>query len=194
MSAPTQARTVEDAVEAEERSAAERPGPRRAHRWLAWAVVVASAVFCAVATVTYQQARSSEALAYGRARDAALADARQGLARLNTVQAATVEGSLQSWLSATTGPLHEQLQRTGGADATTLRQAGASARGTVTEAALTELDTRAGTARLIATVTVELTPKSGAPSTDRKRFEAGLARTPDGWKITSLTAVPVGAS
>lgn len=80
------------------------------------------------------------------------------------------------------------------ADAATLRQSGTSTRGTVTDAAVTELDTRAGTAKLIATVQVQVTPAAGAATTDRKRFEAGLSRTAGGWKLTALTAVPVGSS
>ncbi|WP_425559761.1 hypothetical protein [Kitasatospora terrestris] len=168
-----------------------RTGWRRA---AAWAAVLLAAAFCVLAGGRYWQVRTSDTLAFGQARDAALAQGRSALDRLNTVDAGQAEASLRGWLEVTTGPLHDQLQRTGDADATTLRQAGTSAHGSVTDAALTELDTRAGTARLIATVTVELSPKAGSPSTDRKRFEAGLARTADGWKVTSLTAVPVGAS
>jgi Mce-associated membrane protein len=80
------------------------------------------------------------------------------------------------------------------ADAATLKQSGTSTRGTVTDAAVTELDTRAGTAKLIATVQVRVTPATGTATTDRKRFEAGLSRTADGWKLTALTAVPAGSS
>lgn len=70
---------------------------------------------------------------------------------------------------------------------------GASARATVTEAALTALDTRAGTAKLIATVRVDVTPRGGgAPSTDRKRLEAVLTRTAENtWRVAALSAVPV---
>ncbi len=151
-------------------------------------------VYVALAAGWYAQTRSDGSLAYAKARDTVLATARQDLAALNSVDASSVDAGLRQWLDATTGPLHDQLQRTGPADAGALRQAGTSATGTVTAAAVTELDTRAGTARLIATVQVALTPRTGAPTTDRKRFEAGLARTPGGWKVTALTAVPIGAS
>ena len=68
-------------------------------------------------------------------------------------------------------------------------QAQVAAAGTVTDLAVTELDTRAGTAQVIATVQVDL----GTRGTQRKRFTAVLARTGKDWKLTSLTAVPVGA-
>jgi Mce-associated membrane protein len=60
--------------------------------------------------------------------------------------------------------------------------------GTVTDLAVTELDTHAGTAQVIATVQVKF-----GSSSERKRFTAVLARTGAQWKLSSLTAVPVGA-
>ena len=49
------------------------------------------------------------------------------------------------------------------------------------------------TAKLIATVRVEVTPAgTKRPATDRKRLEAVLARTGEGeWKVRALSAVPV---
>jgi Mce-associated membrane protein len=85
------------------------------------------------------------------------------------------------------------MSTTHSADAATVKQSGTSTRGEVTAAAVTELDTRAGTAKLIATVEVHLTPPAGTPTTDRKRFEADLSRTGDGWKLSALTAVPAGS-
>jgi Mce-associated membrane protein len=107
------------------------------------------------------------------------------------VDASHPDAARTQWLDATAGDLHEQLKRTG-----TRKDTGtASARATVTDAALTALDNRAGTAELIATVRVETTPGDGEPTgTDRKRLEATLARTGDGWKVTALTAVPVAGS
>ncbi|MFI0899341.1 hypothetical protein [Streptomyces sp. NPDC020983] len=165
---------------------------RRRPRTAAWAAV--AAVVCALGAWSYADTSGDDALSYGKARDAALADGRGDIARLNTVDAAHAAGDLTRWLAVTTGPLHDRLSSTHAADTATVQRSGTSTRGEVTDAALTELDTRAGTAKLIATVEVRVTPASGAATTDRKRFEAGLARTGDGWKLTALTAVPVGAS
>ncbi|MEU7468018.1 hypothetical protein AB0A94_05530 [Streptomyces sp. NPDC044984] len=138
---------------------------------------------------TYAQARTDDALAYGRERDRALADGRAGIAVLTTLDATTrqrAEQGIRAWRDASTGPLREELGRTEA-------KAGASARGTVTEAAVTALDTRAGTAKLITTVRVEVTPAgTKKPATDRKRLEAVLARTGEGeWKVRALSAVPL---
>ncbi|MGK4579458.1 hypothetical protein [Kitasatospora sp. HPMI-4] len=168
-------------------------------RRIRWAAVIAAVLFCAAAGWWYAQSTQDPRLLAAEARDAALADGRTELARLNSIDAGDSAAGLRQWLDATTGALHDQLRSGSGTDSAAVAKAGTSARGTVTDAALTELDTRAGTARLIATVQVELTPPAGGTATgttgtQRKRFEAGLARTRDGWKVTSLTAVPIGAS
>lgn len=104
-----------------------------------------------------------------------------------------MDAGLADWLESATGPLHDQLKRTHKKDAADLAKSGATARGKVTDAALTELDDRTGTALMIATVDVGITPRTGKAGTERKRFEATLARTADGWKIKALTALGIGS-
>ncbi|MYS43997.1 hypothetical protein GTY23_22750, partial [Streptomyces sp. SID5998] len=97
------------------------------------------------------------------------------------------QAGIRSWAASSTGPLRDELARTA-------PKQGASARGTVTEAAVTALDTHSGTAKLIAAVTVDVTPAgTKTPTTDRKRLEAVLERTDGGrWKVRALDAVPLG--
>ncbi|GAA2273844.1 hypothetical protein GCM10010145_52810 [Streptomyces ruber] len=166
---------------------------RRA-RVLAGAGLALALGFCGTGAWTYAQARTDDALAHGRMRDEALADGRAGIAVLTTLDASTRQraaAGVRAWRAASTGPLREELGRTGPG-------AGASARGTVTEAALTALDPRTGTAKLIATVRVQVTPAPGGttrPTTDRKRLEAVLARTGAGeWKVRALSAVPLAGA
>nr|WP_103884158.1 hypothetical protein [Actinacidiphila yanglinensis] len=162
---------------------------------LAWAAVLTAALLlCGLSAWSYADTRGDGALSYGKARDAALDAGTRGVARLNTVDSAHVDRDLTAWLGVTTGPLHAQLTRTHTSDTATMKAAGTSTRGTVTDAAVTELDTRAGTAKVIATVQVRLAPRSGTATTDRKRFEADLSRTAGTWRLTALTAVPIGAS
>ncbi|MGC5341674.1 hypothetical protein ACPXCE_02095 [Streptomyces sp. DT24] len=162
-----------------------------------WAAVLAALLFCAFGGWSYAEARGDDTLSYAKSRDAALADGRQRVARLNSLDgkdAGSVDEGLADWLDASTGPLRDQLERTRATDAEELTKSGAAARGTVTQAALTALDERAGTAELIATVEVEVIPRTGRAGTERKRFEATLARTGDGWKVRTLTAIPVGGA
>ncbi|MFD4635411.1 hypothetical protein ACFVYR_37655 [Streptomyces sp. NPDC058284] len=161
---------------------------RRA-RILTGAGLALALAFCGTGAWTYAQARGDDSLSYGRERDEALTDGRDRLAVLNTLDASSrqrARGGIQEWRAASTGPLREEL-------GDTAPRKGASARGTVTEAALTALDTHAGTAKIIATVRVEVTPAgTKKPTTDRKRLEAVLARTGEGeWKVKALSAVPL---
>ncbi|MEU2671342.1 hypothetical protein ABZ622_21210 [Streptomyces sp. NPDC007164] len=161
-----------------------------------WAALLAAVLICALGGWSYARARGDDGLAYAKSRDAALADGRHHLARLNSLDAKdarTVDAGLGGWLGSSTGPLHDQLARTRSKDAKELTRAGATAHGKVTDAALTALDERTGTAELIATVDVEVTPRTGRSGTERKRFEATLSRTADGWKVKALTAIPVGS-
>ncbi|MFI9780078.1 hypothetical protein ACIHCV_36190 [Streptomyces sp. NPDC051956] len=161
-------------------------GPRRI---LAGAGLVTALALCGTGAWSYAQARDDDDLAYARSRDAALADGRAAVVTLTTLDASTktrARSGITTWKTVTTGPLRTQLGRLAPA-------AGASSRGVVTDAAITALDDRAGTAKLIATVRVETMPKNAkSPSADRKRLEALLARSSDGaWRVKALNAVPV---
>lgn len=158
-------------------------------RIVSWAAALAVTACCGLAGHAYWQARADPDRAYATARDAALADGRRDIAQLSSMDAAHVDAGLSAWLAASTGPLHDELGRSAAHNRTTLRKAATTVRGTVTDAALTALDTRAGTAELIATLRVDSTPRIGPATTDRKRFEAALAHTSAGWKLTALTAV-----
>ncbi|MEI7030212.1 hypothetical protein [Streptomyces pratensis] len=167
----------------------------RARRLGGWAVLLAAALVCGLGAWSYDRARQDRSLSYAKARDTALAQGKRHLTVLNSLDgtdAARVDAGLRSWLDASTDPLRDELERTAKDDARTLTKAGDTARGEVTSAALTALDERTGTAELIATVDVEVTGRTGAPGTQRKRFEATLARTADGWKVEALTAIGTG--
>ncbi|GGY46195.1 hypothetical protein [Streptomyces omiyaensis] len=164
----------------------------RRPRILAAGALAVALGFCATGAWSYAQARTDQELSFGRERDTALAEGRQRLAVLHTLDASTrerAEAGVQAWRDATTGALRAELGRTEPA-------VGASARATVTEAALTALDPRAGTAKLIATVRVDVTPRGAtAATTDRKRLEAVLTRTGEHtWRVAALSAVPVAGT
>ncbi|SER96567.1 hypothetical protein [Streptomyces qinglanensis] len=156
------------------------------------ALLVAALLFCAISGWIYWRADTDDDLAYSRARDRALAAGRAHLATLNSVDAAHVEADLREWRRAATGPLRDELRRSEKKSAKTLRERGGTVRAEVTDAALTGLDDTAGTATLIATLRIRTATRSGTPATDRKRMRAGLERTEQGWKLTSVTPVAVG--
>ena len=65
--------------------------------------------------------------------------------------------------------------------------------GKVIDAAVTQLDNRAGNATVIATVETTVAPSNGTPP-KRNRFSATLARDGGSWKLSDLQQVAVNLS
>lgn len=151
-------------------------------------LLVAAAGFASWAGWWYSQAGHDRSVSLARERDQVLAVASSEIAGLNSLSSAHVTESLQRWLTFTTGSLHEQIRTLNGHYAAAIRQSGRTAVGNVTAAALTAL--HPGTAEVIAVVKVEITAANGAAGAQTKRYQAGLTLTSDGWKISSLIAIP----
>lgn len=158
-----------------------------------WAAVLVGAVFFGWSAWVVWRDEPAVRSGPERAREVVLRSARQQIAALNTMDPAEVDAGLRAWLDASTGPLHDQLERDQPQNRVKIGNSRTTAEATVTGAAVTSLDVRAGKAEVIASVQVELTLRGGAPTLQRKRFEAGTTRTPAGWKLESLTAIPAGA-
>jgi Mce-associated membrane protein len=156
-------------------------------------LLILSAAFCGWSAFSYWQTTHDDSLAFSKTRDQVSKSAREAIATLNTIDVRQPDPGLRAWLEVTTGPLREELNRSNNANRAKLQQAGISTEGVVTDLAVTELDLRAGTAQVIATVEIKMTRLSGTPEgSDRKRFAATLARTGGDWKLRSLTAFPAG--
>ncbi|WP_258571883.1 hypothetical protein [Actinomadura parmotrematis] len=163
-------------------------------RLAAWGAVLLAAAFLAWAAwpfVSGGRAGADDG-ARGRERDLVLRTGTQEVATLNSMDARNVEGGLQAWLNASTGQLHDRLRADLPASRKKLRASRATAAATVLAAAVTDLDSATGGARIIASVQITLTTAKGGTALQRKRYEAGLARTPAGWRLSSLTLVPSG--
>ncbi|GJF34008.1 hypothetical protein KNE206_67080 [Kitasatospora sp. NE20-6] len=151
------------------------------------AALTAAALCCALGAQQYAQALSDPVRQEATARDQALADGSRAVARLGSLDPGTGSAVPAAWLDATTGELHTRLTRL------PPLQGQPAAAATVTAAAVTDLDAHAGTARLIAVLSVDPTrPEQNPGGTERRRVEATMLRTGAGWKVTGLTAVPVG--
>jgi Mce-associated membrane protein len=160
--------------------------------WFAWVTLLASVAFAAWSSWSLWQAwQGSDDAAFAKDRDLVLRTGKQQVAVLNTMDWTKADAGLRQWANVATGPLHDQLQRDAPASRQKILQARRTAVATVDDAAVLSLDTRSGTAQLIATVQIRLTPQGGQTTVQRQRFEAGLSRTPQGWRLKSLTAIPV---
>jgi Mce-associated membrane protein len=163
-------------------------------RVVAWVAVLVTAGFASWAGWSYVAAAQDGGRTFGQARDELVRVGRAEVATLNTIDHQHPEDGFARWLAASTGPLHDELQRGRATNLNQIKQAKASAAATVTGAAVTKLDRRAGTAELLASVQIRLTPAGGAQSTQRNRYRVSLARTGDGWKVSTLSAITVSGA
>lgn len=156
-------------------------------------VVVLALVFAGWGGWTWWQAGNDDSLAYANARDEVLSAGRTQVATLTTLDAHDVDGGIKKWLAVSTGGLRDELASTNAQTRQALKDGGAVATGRVLDAAVSELDTRAGSAKLLVSVEIS-TVKAGTPqATKRNRFIAGMSRVDGGWKLSALDDVPLGA-
>ncbi|MET8849269.1 hypothetical protein [Amycolatopsis sp. NPDC004625] len=141
---------------------------------------------------SWWQAAHDDGVARAVVREEALQVGRTAVAGLTTLDYRQAAPGYQHWLDLSGGPLRDELaaDRPGSLDR--IAQAKTVTTGKVTDAAVTEVDTGAGTAKLIASVELVVTPEGGDAVTKRNRFQADLTRGPDGWRVTGLGQVPVG--
>ncbi|MGI8666165.1 MAG: hypothetical protein ACR2N4_09070 [Jatrophihabitans sp.] len=157
-------------------------------------LALAAVVFAAIAFGSWWHADHDGSLHFAQARDNVALTARQDIVVLNTLNYAQVDAGLQSWLAASTGTLHDQISQVSAADKKSIADAKTVTTGKVIDAAVTQLDDRAGTANVIASVEVSVTPSGGTATTKRNRFSATMTRVSDTWKISDLAQVPVSLS
>lgn len=156
-------------------------------------VVVLALAFAGWGGWTWWQAGTDDSLAYATARDEVLAAGRTQVATLTTLDAHDVDGGIQKWLAVSTGGLRDQLAATDATTRKTLADAGTVATGRVLDAAVSELDTRTGTAKLLVSVEISSVTDGSPPVAKRNRFVAGMSLVDGGWKLSALDQVPLGA-
>lgn len=185
----------------EQKAAATTAEPRR-RADLSWltppatiysALVAAAAVFAGYALVAWLTAGHDDTAHFAKARDTVLLDARQDIVVLNTLDYRQIDDGLKRWLAASTGNLHQQIANVTPADKKDLVNAKKVSSGKVIDAAVTQLDNRAGNATVIATVETTVAPSNGTPP-KRNRFSATLARDGGSWKLSDLQQVAVNLS
>lgn len=186
--------TVTDAVD----TAATDTDPPRGRRGLLTIgcalLAVAAVIFGVLAFVSWWHADHDDSLKFAHSRDTVALAARQDIVVLNTLNYQNVDAGLQSWLGASTGSLHDQISQVSATDKTSISDAKTVTSGKVIDAAVTQLDDRAGSATVIASVEVTVTPAGGKATTKRNRFSATMNRVGSDWKLSDLQQVPVNLS
>ena len=124
-------------------------------------------------------------------RDAALLAARQDIVVLNSLDYRNVDQGLGRWLAASTGTLHASFEHITAADRKRITDAKSITTARIVEAAVVSLDATNGSATVIASVELTVTPQSGKAVIKRERQQADVSRVGGVWKISALQQVGV---
>ncbi|MEU3271651.1 hypothetical protein ABZ639_12440 [Saccharomonospora sp. NPDC006951] len=157
-------------------------------------VLAAAAVYAGWGGWSWITATGDDALSYAQARDEALAQGRARVAEVTTLDYHDVDGGIDRWVAASTGPLRDEFAGTGKETKNALRDNGTVATGKVLEAAISELDQDAGTATMLVSVEITTAREGAEPATARNRFTARLQHTGGEWKLSALNQVPLGGA
>lgn len=140
--------------------------------------------------VSWFRAAHSESLDLAIERDTVLREARQAAVNLTTLDPVQVEGSLDLWQGSVTGPLAEEFGNNRQSYARLISEHRSRSESEVIDAAVAELDSRQGTARVLVGLDVTVTPEQGEPAVSKQRLQLQMSRTEDGWKAGGIN--PVG--
>ncbi|WP_158882624.1 hypothetical protein [Amycolatopsis anabasis] len=154
--------------------------------------LIVLAVFAVLAAAwsgwSWWSASRDDAVLRAEDRDAVLTAATDGLVVLNTIDYRSAARDVDRWLAVTTGQLGKDL---GGDRKGQLDRAAASrtvATATMKQAAVTELNREAGSARLVAVLDLQVSTNGGPPAANRSRLNVELNRTEQGWKVSGVQA------
>lgn len=159
------------------------------------AVLAAAAViFAAQASWAWYSAARAGTPALAQTRDQVLQAGEQEVQNFNTLDYRHVSAGLNLWEQSSAGQLRAQIVAARSAFEKQVEQAKTITTAKILDAALVTLDTRAGTASIIAAVQLNVVPSQGAPVSKQARLVGQLTRTASGWKLSSLGQAPVGSA
>ncbi|MEV6783972.1 hypothetical protein [Streptomyces sp. NPDC051098] len=158
----------------------------------ALALTVVAAGFAGWGGWSWYDAAHDDSAAYARERDRVLTAGEQAVLNLNTLDHRDVEGGLDSWEDSATGELRRQLTDGRSQFEKQIQQARTVTSAQVLSGAVTELDDRAGRARVLVALRITVTAPTGKPARKESRMLGELTRTPEGWKLSALGQAPVG--
>ncbi|TDC63383.1 hypothetical protein E1200_22495 [Actinomadura sp. GC306] len=141
---------------------------------------------------SYNSAAGNDDLAYAAERDRVLAVANQAIVNLNTLDHRNVDAGLKVWQDSTTAELYDEIAKGRSRLEAEVKKAETTSTAKILESGLTELDTRAGKAAVIAAVRITITGAEGKPSDNTRRFAGQLTKTSSGWKLSALGQAPTG--
>ncbi|MFI9382665.1 hypothetical protein [Kutzneria sp. NPDC052558] len=138
---------------------------------------------------TWWQSSHSSDVVYAQTRDLVLATASSQIATLNSVDYRRADEDLTQWQRVTTGNLLTQLTNQHDSDVTATKSQKTKSSAKILSAAVSTLDTRAGSATVLVAVEVTISQADGQPSVRKSRVDAVLTRTADGWKTATVQVI-----
>lgn len=141
--------------------------------------------------LSWFRAAHNDAITLGIVRDAALQDAQQAAINVNTLDHRRVQSGFELWEQSATGAALEEFRTNHDAYVRTVTASKTISTARARDAAVAELDDRAGTALVLVGVDVTYTREQREPSCVRQRLLLNMKRTPDGWKVEKIGPVGV---
>ncbi|MFH8715926.1 nuclear transport factor 2 family protein [Streptomyces zaomyceticus] len=161
---------------------------------VALVLTLAAGASAAWAGRDWYAAAHDDSAGYAVQRDQALAAGEQAVQNLNTLDHKRVEQGLDLWESSTTGELHKQLVQGREEFTGQVRAARTVTTARVLSGAVTELDDRAGRARLLVALRITVTTPDSKSTDKDSRMLGELTRTDGHWKLSALGQAPVGGT
>lgn len=162
--------------------------------YVAIALVVIAAACAGWFGWSWYHSTHSASLSSARVRDQALQQGEQAVQNFNTLDYRTVAVGLDLWQQSSTGALLHEITAGRTQFEQEIRKARTVTNATILDAALTSLNTQAGTAQIIVALQITVKPPTGSPTTKQSRLEGSLVRTTSGWKLSALGQVPVASA
>src|ERR1700754_3131576 len=164
--------------------------PRRRTGFTPATALAVLVILAAVATVFFGTrwalAVTDDGLELAAQRQAVLVDARQAAINLNTLDFDNVAAGLDLWEQTSTGPLLDEFRANRGEYEQVVTQSRRVTQAEVKDAAVAELDVRAGIARVLVAVDVTVRPEGQDPIITRQRLQLEMTRTDHGWKASRV--------
>lgn len=151
------------------------------------ALTIAAVVAAAWFGWSWYSAAHSSSLAYDRTRDTMLQAADQAVINFNTLDYRSPRTGLQLWLGSSTGSLHSQISGEMSTEIQTIQQRKTITTARILDAAVTQLDTDAGTGTVMLAVAVTITDSGSSPFTRQESEVGTLTDTSSGWKLSGLS-------
>jgi Mce-associated membrane protein len=161
-------------------------------RWVlpvAAVLAVLSAGYAVWAGVSWWSASANDSVAFSREREEVLRVGQVGIANFTTLDYKKVDEDLHRWLDSSTGGLRTEIETGRDSRKKQIEDARMVTVSRVLDASVTELDSRAGKAHLIAVVETTVTPENGQSVKKINRYQTDLTRTDAGWKLSALGPV-----